>query len=109
MFYFQNFVQIEVLEVRKRKMKHDGMLKSTGRECELFSFWPKKMADPQNPGTISQKSLRYLFYKYFNYFTSIFQVNLATFHAKFQMFTTPYLYQKWLYVLRQSSFGDFKG
>ena len=72
MFYFQNFVQIEVLEVRKRKMKHDGMLKSTGRDCELFSFWPKKMADPQNPGTISKKSLRYLFQKYFIYFINNF-------------------------------------
>ena len=25
------------------------------------------------------------------------------------MFTTPYLFQIWLYVLRQSSFGDSKG
>ena len=40
---------------------------------------------------------------------TIFQVNLATFYAKFQMFTTPYLFQIWLYVLRQSSFGDSKG
>ena len=40
---------------------------------------------------------------------TIFQVNLATFYAKFRMFTTPYLFQKWLYVLRQSSFGDSKG
>ena len=109
MFYFQNFVQIEVLEVRKRKMKHDGMLKSTGRECELFSFWPKKWPILKILTQYQKNRHATCFRSTLTISQTIFQVNLATFDAKFWMFTTPYLFQKWLYVLRQSSFGDSKG
>ena len=41
-----------------QKIKFDGMFKMPGRDFEKFSFSAGKMADPQNPGSKSEKMLR---------------------------------------------------
>ena len=42
-----------------QKIKFDGMFKMSGRDFEKFWFSAGKTADPQNPGSKSEKSLRY--------------------------------------------------
>ena len=88
------------------------MMGCLNRQDEIVNFFilaEKNGRSSKSWHNIKKKRYAICFRSTFTISQTIFQVSLATFYAKFQVFTTPYLFQIWRYVLLQSSFGDSKG
>ena len=90
--FFQNrfFVRIWPFEVSDQKIKFDGMFKMSGRDFEKFWFSAGKTADPQNPGSKSEKSLRYTVSYQLYYLWSAFGVVWNNFDKIFIKFQNLY-------------------
>ena len=87
-FSFLNrfFVWIRPFEVSDHKIKFDGMFKMPGRDFKKISFSAGKMADPQNPGFKSEKTLRCAISYQLYYLRSTFGVLSNDFDEIFKEF-----------------------
>ena len=90
--FFQNrfLVQIWLFEVSDQKIKFDGMFKMPGRDFEKFSFSAGKMADSQNPGFKSEKTLRCTVSHQLYYLWSTFGDVSSDFDEIFMIFKNLY-------------------
>ena len=90
--FFRNrfFVRIWPFEVSDQKIKFDGMFKMPGRDFEKFSFSAGKMADSQNPGFKSEKTLRCTVSHQLYYLWSTFGDVSSDFDEIFMIFKSMY-------------------
>ena len=92
-----------------QKNKFDGMFKMSGRDLKKFSFSAGKMADSQNPGFKSKKTLRCTVSHQLYNSSSTFGDVSSDFDEIFMIFKSLYGSEKTCKYHRHSGFGTNEG